>query len=101
MITRFSLWGQPDRWSHDIQEDQDGRWARWVDVENYVQYALDHGYIPPIPPTAVTEQESYTPLVDPEKPEAGFDDTDLLGGDQDLVDLMMISHNDLPAEDGE
>ena len=99
MITRFSLRGQPDLWSHNIQEDLDGRWARWMDVESYVQYALDHGYIPP---TSAVESEGYVPLVDPEKPEAGFDDTDLLDDahDLDLVDLMMITHNDLPAEDG-
>jgi len=61
MIPRFSLYGTVDQWSGDIQEDPTGRWAKWLDVEEYVQYALEQGFTPP---TTIPAPQARTGMVE-------------------------------------
>lgn len=49
MLSRYSLYGDPSTWNGNIQEDLEGRWLKWLDAESYVQYALEHGYMPSPP----------------------------------------------------
>jgi hypothetical protein len=59
MIPRFSLYGDPAAWKDDIQEDPQGRWVHWKDVEPYIQYCLDHG--------VSFDQPERTPMILPER----------------------------------
>ena len=90
MIPRFSLYGTVDRWSGDIQEDLQGRWLKWLDVEEYVQYALTNGYTPP-PPSVITTAivETLSERAIKYKQGELFPTDDLPEDrDKDLVELM-------------
>lgn len=92
MIPRFHLYGDFSTWKDNIQQHEDGLWARWKDVQPYIEHCqqLNLNFDPPIPEQPEREQwvqknqkEGYGDRefdIDADDPE--FDEFD------DLVDIM-------------
>ena len=47
MIPRYSLYLDPSEVNGYVREDMFGHWLKWVDVMDYVAYAVAHGFKPP------------------------------------------------------
>ena len=47
MIPRYSLYLDPNETNGYVREDAFGHWLKWVDVMDYVAYAVAHGFVPP------------------------------------------------------
>lgn len=88
MIPRFNLYGDSERWKGDIQEDFAGRWAKWRDIEDYVIYAIEHGFIPT--PEVIVPHALLTMTDEVQKQVELFDEDDLPLDDEteDVYDFM-------------
>ena len=103
MIPRFSLYGDPQRWSNDIQIDMEGRWCKWNDVLPYVEYAITHGYVPPVPvdPTPQRREDMAVSDVKDRQIEMYSQDELPTVDDEDERDVfeLMTGHNGVKPED--
>lgn len=92
MIPRYSLYLDPNELSGYVRKDLFGHWLKWVDVMDYVAYAVAHGYTPPVvdvesnPKVRADMAEDILPedLDDPEiddlMPDDGVDTYELITG---------------------
>lgn len=88
MIPRFSLYRDVSNWNSDIQEDANGRWVRWKDVEPYLDYSTAHGFV--VTPPTPTQDIKQLPMFGDIDEELGNLDEDNLPLDdgEDVYDLM-------------
>ena len=90
MIPRFSLYRDPSNWNSDIQEDPQGQWVKWKDVEPYLDYSATHGFVTTQPQTQDIKQ---LPMFgeDTQVLEILDEDDLLLDDGEDVYDLITKS----------
>lgn len=100
MIPRYNVFIDPGESHGYIQEDICGHWLRWVDVMDYVAYALAHGFIPPVVEIERDPQPRRDTMDDilPEDIESDEDDTPMPDDVVDVYDLIMDRHRRDPIE---